>query len=276
MTDSTYMNETTMLGTYTLDGNVPVDPEIVLSDCHDTAMLGQLVDMFAGDADIRFFLLPDVDRAAIDLGADFHFIKDTGNWVLANSNVMHPVLFDDAGFNPGGHEGTFSISLLDDGSYAVNTGPAADPGADLPHDALLVDLPEHDLFVDGHTAHLHGHSEAHMDGHGLHAGANEGGLFIDPSVLGHGQSEIVVTNFTLGSNHLELPDNMSVKDVVVDNEHDLTSVILSQNDHVGDDIVVKLLGVSHPDMPAHDFHVDANHSGDDLITHLIHSGRHVD
>ena len=272
MTDSTNMNQTTMLGTYTLDGNVPVDPEIVLSNCQDTAMLGQLVGMFAGDTDIRFFLLPDVDRAAVDMGADFHFIKDTGNWVLANDNTMHDVLFDDAGFNPGGHEGTFSLSQLDDGSYALNTG-SADPGSDLPHDALLVDLPEHDIFVDGH-AHTAGH-EAHM-GNELHAGTNEDGLFIDPSVLDHGQSEIVVSNFTLGSNHLELPDNLSVKDVVVDNEHDLTSVILAQNDHSGDDIVVKLLGVSHPDMPGHDLHFDADHSGDDLISHLIHSGRHVE
>lgn len=274
MTDSANMNETTMLGTYTLDGNVPVDPEIVLSDCRDTAMLGQLVGMFAADADIRFFLLPDVDRAAVDLGADFHFVKDTGNWVLANSNTMHAVLFDDAGFNPGGHEGTFSLSPQADGSYALNTGPA-DPGADLPHDALLVDLPEHDIFLDGHTADTHGHAW-HTDGHELHAGTEPNGLFIDPSVLGHGQSEIVVTNFTFGSNHLELPDNMSVKDVVVDSEHDLTSVVIGQNDHLGDDIVVKLLGVSHPAVPAHDFHIDADHPGDDLITHLIHSGRHVE
>ncbi|OIQ52293.1 hypothetical protein BerOc1_00768 [Pseudodesulfovibrio hydrargyri] len=274
MTDTINMNQTTMLGTYTLDGNVPVDPEIVLSDCQDTAMLGRLVGMFAGDAEIRFFLLPDVDRAALDMGADFHFIKDSGNWVLANSNTMHNVLFDDAGFNPGGQEGTFSIALLGDGSYAVHTGADPAPGADLPHDGLLVDLPEHDIFAAGHTAHHIG--EGHTDGHELHAGANAGDLFIDPSVLAHGQSEIVISNFTLGSNHLELPDTLSVKDVVVDHEHDLTSVILAQNDHTGDDIVVKLLGVSHPDMPGHDIHIDADHSGDDLITHLIHSGRHME
>jgi hypothetical protein len=245
------MNQTTMLGTFTLDGNVPVDPEIVLSDCRDTAMLGRLVGMFAADAEIRFFLLPDVDRAAVDLGADFHFIKDSGDWVLANSNTMHDVLFDDAGLNTG----------------------ADDPGADLPHDSLLVDLPEHNIFADGHV-HMDGPA-GHSGGHELHAGENADGLFIDPSALDHGQSEIVVSNFTLGSNHLELPDNLSVKDVVVDNEHDLTSVILAQNDHTGDDIVVKLLGVSHPDMPGHDIHVDADHSGDDLITHLIHSGHEV-
>jgi len=268
MVDSINMNQTTMLGTYALDGNVPVDPEIVLSNCQDTAMLGQLVGMFTGDPDIRFFLLPDVEQAAIDMGASFHFIKDTGNWVLANNNTMHDVLFDDAGFNPGGHEGVFSISQLADGSYALNTG------ADLPHEALLVDLPEQDLFADGHS-HVHGH-ETQTDGNELHAGTNDNGLFIDPSVLDHGQSEIVVTNFTLGSNHLELPDNLSVKDVVVDNEHDLTSVILAQNDHTGDDIVVRLLGVSHPDMPGHNIHIDADHSGDDIISHLIHSGHHIE
>lgn len=267
------MNETTMLGTYILEDDVPAQPEIVLADCRDTTMLGQLVGMFSDDPQVRFFVLPDVDRDAVNLGADFHFIKDNGDWVLSNGDHLHNVLFDDAGFNPGGHEGTFSLSLLDDGSYALDTGHP-DPGADLPHDALLVDLPEHDLFVDGHAAHA-AHA-AHADGHALHAGTDADGLFIDPSVLGHGQSEIVVSNFTVGSNHLELPDNLSVKDVVVDHEHDLTSVIIAQNDHAGDDIVVKLLGVSHPDMPAHDFHIDADHSGDDLITHLIHSGRHVE
>ncbi|WP_148266955.1 hypothetical protein [Pseudodesulfovibrio mercurii] len=263
-------NETTMLGTYALDGNVPVDPEIVLANCRDTAMLGRLVDMFAGDPDIRFFLLPDVDRAAVDLAGPFHFIRDAGDWVLANSDTLHHVLFDDAGFHPGGHEGTFALIRLDDGSYALDTGSHADAGADLPHDALLVDMPGHDIFVDGHTAHLAGHP----DGHTAHADADDG-LFIAPSVLGDGQSEIVVTNFTVGSDHLHLSENLSVKDVVVDNEHDLTSVILGQNDHAGDDIVVKLLGVSHPDIPVHDFPIDADHSTDDLINHLIHSGRHV-
>jgi hypothetical protein len=272
MDDSTNMNQTTMLGTYTLDGDVPVNPEIVLSNCRDTAMLGQLVDMFADDADIRFFLLPDVDRTAVNMGADFHFIKDTGNWVLANSNTMHDVLFDDAGFNPRGQEGTFSISQSADGSYALHTGPG-DFGTNLPHDALLVDLPEHDLFA--HNQAGMAESEAH-DGGELHAGANDNGLYIDPSVLAHGQSEIVVSNFTLGSDHLQLPDTLSVKDVVVDNEHDLTSVILAHNDQAGDDIVVKLLGVSHPDMPGHDMQIDVDHSGDDLISHLIHSGSHVD
>ncbi|WP_207264898.1 hypothetical protein [Desulfovibrio sp. Huiquan2017] len=251
------MNETTMLGTYTLEDDVPAQPEIVLSDCRDTSMLGQLVGMFANDPEVRFFVLPDVDREAVDLGADFHFIRDAGDWVLANNDTMHHVLFDNAGFHPGGHEGTFSISRLADGSYALDTAAHAALGADLPDDALLVYMPGHDLCVDGHPVHT------------------DGDLFIDPSVLGNGQSEIVVTDFTVGSDHLQFPDTLSVKDVIVDAEHDLTSVTIGQNDHADGDIVVKLLGVSHPDMPMHDFRIDADHSTDDLINHLIHSGSHT-
>ena len=78
MEENAPMNNTTMLGTYTLDGNVPVEPEIVLSNCQDTAMLGQLVSMFEGTPDIRFFLIHEVDESAIDLAADFFFLKDSG------------------------------------------------------------------------------------------------------------------------------------------------------------------------------------------------------
>lgn len=256
------MNETTMLGTYTLDGNVPVSPEIVLANCHDTTMLGRLVAMFEGDPDVKFFIVHDVDRTSVDLGAAFHFVKDAGSWVLANNNTLHSVLFDDASFNPNGHEGTFALTPLADGSYFIDTGDGA------AHGALLVDMPDDDIFGNG--------VEAAAAGTGHHADADSNSLFIDPSVLGDGQSEIVVTNFNFGSDHLELADALSVKDVVVDSENDQTSIILSQNDHAGDDIVVKLLGVSHPDIPAHGFHVETDHSADDLINHLIHSGRDVD
>jgi len=251
------MNETTMLGTYILEDDVPGQPEIVLADCRDAAMLGQLVSMFSDDPQVRFFVLPDVDRDAVDLGADFHFIKDNGDWVLSNHNTLHNVLFDDAGFNPGGHQATFSLSLPVDG--------ATDLGADLPHSALLVDMPENDIFADG--------GATHENGHAIQADPDSGGLFIDPSVLGDGQHEIVVNGFNWGGNHLELPGHMSIKDVMVDDAHDLTSVLIGSNDRADSDIVVKLPGVSHPDMPLHDFQIDADHSTDDLITHLIHAGR---
>ena len=109
MENDIHTNHTTMLGTYTLDGNVPVEPEIVLANCHDTTMLGQLVGMFSGDYGIRFFLINDVAEDSVDLGADFHFLRDGGNWVLANNNHMIHVHFDDASFNPSGSEETFSM-----------------------------------------------------------------------------------------------------------------------------------------------------------------------
>lgn len=253
------MNETTMLGTYILDEDVPTQPEIVLADCRDTTMLDQLVSMFSDDPQIRFFVLPDVERDAVNLGADFHFIRDNGDWVLSNGNTLHNVLFDDAGFNPGGHQATFSLPLPVDG--------AADLGVELPHDVLLVDMPEDDIFANGRAPHESLHAPQ--------ADPDSDGLFIDPSVLGDGQHEIVVNDFTWGGNHLELPEHMSIKDVMVDDAHDLTSVLIGSNDRADNDIVVRLPGVPHPDIPAHELQMDAAHSTDDLINHLIHAGRHV-
>ena len=266
MTNNADMNNTTMLGTYTLDGNVPAEPEIVLANCQDTVMLGQLVSMFAGSPEIRFFLIHEVNASAIDLAADFHFLKDSGNWVLANSDTMLDVLFDDADFNPSGSEETFSLIHLNDGSYSIATDTmhAASHMTDLPpSDQLLVDIAEDHLFMDGHH---------HVD----QTGTDGDSFFIDPSVLADGQSEIVLSNFTFGSNHLELADGMSIKDVVVDNEHHLTEVVIGQNDHMGDDIVVKLLGISQPDLPMHEYGIEGEHATDDLINHLIHSGMNVD
>lgn len=257
MTDTSNMNTTTMLGTYSLDDGVPVDPEIVLANCHDTAMLGQLVNMFAGSQDVRFFLLHEVDERGVDFGADFHFIKDSGNWVLANNDHMMDVLFDDASFNPSGSEGTFSLVSLDDGSWAID---AHTVGAfDLPApDQLLVDMPEHDLFVDSHV---------------IHADTDSDTIFIDPSVLHDGNSEILVSNFSVGHDSLELPDGMIVRNVVVDDTHNVTELIIGQENALAghDDIVVKLLGVSQPDLPINDFGLEPERATDDLIDHIINS-----
>nr|WP_321513824.1 hypothetical protein [uncultured Pseudodesulfovibrio sp.] len=261
MADYTNMNDTTMLGTYSLDGNVPVEPEIVLANCTDTAMLGHLVSVFQGNPDIRFFLIHDAPDNAVDLSGDLHFLKDGGSWVLANNNSLLPVLFDNAEFNPNGAEDTFSLTQGDDGTWAIVTDDLAALTDIPPSEQLLVDLAGDDLFVDDaivSTSHDHD------------------SFFIDPSVLENGESEIIVTNFTVGSDTLELPEGMSVKDVIVDTEHDLTEVIIGLNDTVHDDIVVKLLGVSQPNLPMHDFSIDTDTSTDDLINHLIHSGRNVD
>jgi len=261
MTDNATMNDTTMLGTYILDGNVPIEPEIVLANCTDTTMLGQLVSVFQGNPEIRFFLIDDVQGNAIDLAGDLHFLKDGGNWVLANNDSLLSVLFDDAGFNPNGTEDTFSLTQVDDGSWAIATDDLAALADMPPSDQLLVDLAENDLFVDDSVAAT---------------GTDHDSFFIDPSVLENGESEIVVSNFTVGSDTLELPEGMSVKDVIVDTEHDLTEVVIGQNDTVHDDIVVKLLGVSQPDLPMHDYGIDSDPSTDDLINHLINSGMNVD
>jgi hypothetical protein len=261
------MNHTTMLGTYSLDGNVPVEPEIVLSNCRDTAMLGRLVGMFADSDDVRFFLVHDIDPNTLDLGADFHFVKDSGAWVLANDDTMIKVLFDDTSFNPSGPEETFSLVHLHDGSWSVDAHAdlsGADlPGADLPDaagDHLLVDSEAHDIFVGDHV---------------VHADEGSGSIFIDPSVMQDGNGEIVVTNFVMGQDTLELPEDMVVRDVTVDGDHNLTELIIGQQDGPDgqDDIVIKLLSALPDPGAAHSSAVDLD-SGSDidhLIQHIIDS-----
>lgn len=263
MTDAS-MNHTTMLGTYTLDGKAPVDPEIVLSNCQDTAMLGRLVGMFADNDDVRFFLVHGIDQNAVDLGADFHFVKDSGAWVLANNDNMIPVLFDDPSLSTSGPEGTFSLVHLDDGSWSIDThAQAALPDADIPDptgDQLLVDSEAHDIFVGDHV---------------IHTDTESGSVYIDPSILQDGNGEIVVTNFVVGQDTLELPQDMFVRDVSVDGDHNLTELIIGQLDAPDghDDIVVKLLNAL-PDpgeIPSSPVNLDSGSDIDQLIQHIIDS-----
>ena len=254
------MNQTTMLGTYTLDGNVPVEPEIVLTNCTDTNMVGQLVSAFRGNPEVGFFLIENVNESAIDLNADFHFLKDSGNWVLANHNTLMDVLFDDAGFNPAGNEGTFSLDLAEGGWTLVTDDAPAQIAYLSPSEQLLVDLENNDIFTEADAVHVSSDPET---------------FFIDPSVLAQGEHEILVSNFTLGHDTLELPEGLSIKDVVVDTAHDITEVILG-GENSTDDIVVKLLGVNQAALPANDFSLTDDSGGDDLVSHMISSGMHSD
>ena len=261
MDNDMLMNQTTMLGTYTLDGDIPVEPEIVLTNCTDTNMVGQLVSAFRGNPEVRFFLIENIDENAIDLNADFHFLKDSGDWVLANHNTMMGVLFDDASFNPMGNAGTFSLDQGEDG-WTLATGDDLAQVAYLPsNDQLLVDMDNNDIFG-AETDMVHTTSEPET-------------FFIDPSVLAQGEHEILVTNFTLGHDTLELPEGLAIKDVVVDTAHDITEVVLSGSNST-DDIVVKLMGANQPALPAHDLGLSDDSGGDDLVSHMISSGLHSD
>lgn len=246
-----------MLGTFSLDGKIPAEPEIVLTNCTDTAMLGNLVSMFQGNPDIRFFLVEGAEEAGIDLNADLYFLKDSGNWVLASHNTMVGVRFDDASFNPTGTEGIFSINQADDGTWSISADEAQVAHMP-PSDQLLVDMAEDDIF--GADADI------------APTGTDADTFFIDPSVLAQGENEIVLTNFHLGTDSLELPEGMSIKDVIVDTEQDLAEVVIGQTDTAGDDIVVKLLGVAQSDLPTHEYGLESDSANDDIISHMINSG----
>lgn len=256
MNDHGSTNDTTMLGIFTLEDNVPTHPEIVLSNCTDTAMLGQLVTLFDGNPIIRFFLVPGTEESELDLSADLYFVKDGGSWVLSSGNTMVDILFDNSGFNPNGSEGTFELILDDTGNYMIVTGAeVAAPQAAPP----LVDSTEDDIFAE--MSHAQDTSEAVP-------------FHIDPSVLGDGDNEIIVNDFNVGSDILALPDGMTVKDVVVDADNEFTDVIVGRHsDEIGNsDIVVRLLGVSQADLPGHEYGIEGENVAENLISQLLISG----
>lgn len=98
-------------------------------------------------------------------------------------------------------------------------------------------------------------------------------IHIDQSVLtGKGESEIVVTDFQLGTDALELGDGMSVKDIISGTQDSINYTEVLVGDDQGHDVVVKLLGVSKADLSEHQTPVEAGAGHDDLIQFLIDSG----
>ncbi|MBG0791394.1 MAG: hypothetical protein H0S80_12955 [Desulfovibrionaceae bacterium] len=252
---------TTMLGTYILEDNQPSQPEIALANCADTTMLGHLVSMFQDNPHVHFFLLHEMDENAVDLADEFHFVKNEGTWMLANNDSILEVFFDDASFNPEGSEGVFSLDRSDDGSWIILVGQSASAENMPADDPPLVSTVEDDIFTDRNVMEESSDSEL---------------FFVDPSVLANGENEIVFSNFTVGSDLLELREGLSVKDVIVYDEQELTEVVIGRSDEPADDIVVKLLGVSQSDLPTYEFGVDGDRAADDLINHLIQSSLNAD
>lgn len=254
---STESDSAVMLGTFRLDDDKPADPEIVLTNCRDTALLGRLVTVFSENPDIRFFLIID-DTQAFDPAKDYYFVKDGSNWVLGSEDIFVEVLFDDTNFNPNGSEETFAIMQNDVGDYSIVTGQTTD----IPDD-ILVDMDQEDIFSEPTIAFDEADTEH---------------LFIDPSVLADGENEIIVNNFRLGNDILEFPDGVSVKDVVMDDNADFTDVIVGDiSDNSGEsDIVVRLLGVCQADLPAPEYGADADSLAEELINQLVNSGINLD
>ena len=242
-----------MLGTYTLENGVPVDPQIVLTNCRDTTMLRQLITVFGGNPNVRFFLIPGEHTSEIDPAEDIYFVRHNGNWVLSQGHTVTDVLFGERDFNPDGMEGMFSLAQTDDGSWDVNAAHLP------PGEHLLVKDSDDDIF--GGDTEVADALDAET-------------FFIDPSVLEQGENEIVLNNFHFGVDTLALPDGLAVKNVIVDSSNDLTEVILEWENYPDDaDIIVKLLGVD----PANIGHEAASDlaASDDLnlvVQHIIDSG----
>ena len=242
-----------MLGTYTLDNGVPVDPQIVLTNCRDTNMLRHLITVFGDNPDVRFFLIPGEHTSEIDPAADIYFVRHNGNWVLSQGDTVTDVLFDGLDFNPDGMEGMFSLAQTGDESWDINAAHLP------PGEHLLVEDSDENIF--GGEIEMADSVDAET-------------FLIDPSVLEQGETEIVLNNFHFGVDTLAFPDGLAVKNVIVDSANDLTEVILERENYPDDaDIIVKLLGVA----PANIGHEAASDlaASDDLnlvVQHIIDSG----
>ena len=97
-------------------------------------------------------------------------------------------------------------------------------------------------------------------------------ILIDRSALSDGDDMIVVEDFHVGTDALELGDGMSVKDITshTDNSIDYTEVIVG--DDQGNDVIVKLLGVTQTELTDHQTTISDPNTADDLIQFMIDSG----
>ena len=132
---------------------------------------------------------------------------------------------------------------------------------------LLVGGAGNDLFIVGVGDTVEAGSSADDDwGHDT--------IFIDQSVLADGGGEIVVKDFNVNTDTLELGEGLSISDVIVGDENGDTQLVLSnENPGAGDDVIVKLLGVSRTDFGQGDDQplISTDNTTDTLIDMMINS-----
>jgi len=258
-------NGTNMLGIYSLENGAPIDPEIVLANCKDPAMLGQVVQVFQNNGDIRFFLINGIDGDNTDFGNDLYFIKDNGNWILAADNTMIDVRFDDSSFNPTGTESSFSIIQGDDGAFELVLGET-------------ITEPEDMLLTDGNDFLIHEGSDEILIEEGGDASPSDNEtdtIIIDQSALNGDPSSnmMVIEDYNAGTDSLSMQESMIIKAVnsyCDTKDHiEYTEVMMGDND--GNDTVVRLLGVSRENLEQFSSNVDTDTKADDLIQYMIDS-----
>ncbi|QGY40221.1 tandem-95 repeat protein [Pseudodesulfovibrio cashew] len=336
-----------MLGIYSVVNGKPSDPEIILNDSRDASMIGEVLKTFAGDEDVRFFLIPDGASHDLDGEGRLDFVQSHGHWELSVSSTdghteYVDVQFDDPAFNSRFEEATFdlptgmraglsvdpgeteivhtddqtswfddddfddltiSLSGSESGVFNGTDGDDAAMGADgndtlygeggddfLSGDAgndLLVGGDGDDILLggDGNDT-IHGGAGSDLinggagddfiapesGGDSITTGEGADTLFIDHSVLDNGGGDIVVNDFQLGNDALELGEGMTVKDITSGSDNSINYTEVLVGDEHGNDVVVRLLGVSQTDISSHQSDVAAEHQGDDLIQYIIDSG----
>ncbi|MBI9081454.1 MAG: hypothetical protein JEY79_17145 [Pseudodesulfovibrio sp.] len=254
---------TNMLGIYSLEGDVPVGPEIVLANCKDPAMLGQMLSVFENSDHVRFFLASNIDEETLELGNNLHFVKDHGNWVLAMGDDYVEVLFNDNNFNSTGNHGSFEIVPGEDGTSALKIN---DPAHIIDDSNVFLSDDTLPLLINETTDELMLASSSD-DENGPHT------IHIAQSALAETGNEHVVENFSVGDT-LELKDGLTIKDITWDTNEDQTDyTLILVGDDDGNHAAVKLLGVSQADLSAHQTDVDVGTTTDDLIQHMIDSAQ---
>jgi Cadherin domain./Hemolysin-type calcium-binding repeat (2 copies). len=341
---------TNMLGIYSLDENdKPIDPEIIIYNSKNAP--ANVLKTFAGDDQVRFFMIPNVTAATVAASDALNFVwsDQAKQWELSvtdgnNHSDYLDVKFDLARLNPGGEEPGFHFSSESDAGITVNPGEVEMVGLDdqfrAPNDAqdgidpnpyandrngdddddfndmvIKVEGTEDGVFHGG-TGHDVAYGNEGNDtldggdgndmlvgGHGndllvggqgddlligglgddtfnpgsghdvINTGEGNDTIIIDPSVLAHGGGEIVVEDFTVGTDSLDFQNGMHVDSI----NYGTTAEGISYTDVlVGDDadnqVVVKLLGVAQADFSGHETPVTSGDHVDDLLQYMIDSG----
>ncbi|MBU4243837.1 MAG: hypothetical protein KJ857_05730, partial [Proteobacteria bacterium] len=104
-------------------------------------------------------------------------------------------------------------------------------------------------------------------------GSGNDTIFIDQSVLADGGGEMIVSDFNVRQDVLELGDGLSIDNIIMSSTQDYTQLVITNGDQ---DIVVKLLGVTPSDFTNHNPIVNTDTTADSLIQMLVEADNKSD
>jgi len=244
-----------MLGVYRLYKNHPVEPEIVLTNCTNPAMVDQIMQMTSANEDVHFFLM-ESDSQCLTNDSQLFFIKDGCNWTIAFEDTLLKIWFDDASFNPKGSEMTFAVlENLNGKTETVTNEPST-----LSVDDLLANS-EDDIQLSS------------RDNSGIHEDSNPP-LIIDPSVLTNSQEVHEINDERPALlDALDLPEGTTIKTLNTTSADDglilYTELLVA--DALGTNTFYRLLGVSPQSFEEYEAELNYTSTTEGLILYMIDS-----